>query len=586
MNPCKCLVAEIFTSVAVVLIAASLLRADEVGRPNVLFIAIDDLNDWIGCLGGHSQAATPNLDRLARSSVLFTNAHCAAPACNPSRTAVFTGRSPNVSGLYENGQPMREVLPDVEIMTKTFSRHGYYAAGSGKLLHYFIDSPSWDDYFPKAADENPLPRTLYPKHRPLNLPRGGAWQYVETDWGSLDATNDEYGGDFLVSQWIGEQLKRKHAQPFFLACGIYRPHEPWFVPAKYFEPFPLDSIQLPPGYREDDLDDLPSEGKRRGPNRYFAHIQMEGRWKQAIQGYLASIHFADAMLGHVLEALEQGPNSSNTIVVLWSDHGWHLGEKQHWQKYTAWRVCTRVPLMIRVPAGAPGLSAGTSPSKCDKSVSLVSLFPTLLDLCGLTAETQHDGPSLVPLLRGPNVEWPHDAVTFLADPGSYSLSTQQWRLIHYANGDEELYDVLEDPYEWTNLASLPEHRSTLNALRTRGPQSFAEKKAPSIASLPALPWSSIADESPPPSRLDGGQFDVVFINQSEAAVRLVWIDPQGKQKHYADIASGAQKSQHTRPGAVWLITNDRSQSLGFFQVGDRKAKATIPAANSSKDNLK
>ncbi|MDF1816936.1 MAG: sulfatase, partial [Verrucomicrobiales bacterium] len=344
-------------------------------RPNVLFIAMDDLNDWIGCMNGHPQTITPNLDRLANSGVLFTNAHCPGVACNPSRTAIMTGLSPHRSGLYDNGQKMREILPDAELIPQHFRNHGYTAMGSGKILHYFIDARSWDVYYPDKEKENPFPRTLYPDKRPVSLPRGGPWQYVETDWAALDATDDEFGGDWLVSKWVGEQLMKKHDKPFFLACGIYRPHEPWFVPKKYFEPFPLEEIQLPPGYLEDDLDDLPPSGKKRGPNRYFAHIRKHDQWKQAIQGYLASIHFADAMLGRVLDALESGPNRATTIVVLWSDHGWHLGEKQHWQKYTAWRAVTRVPLMFRIPEDAcPGLPGGTPKGiVCDQPVNLLSL---------------------------------------------------------------------------------------------------------------------------------------------------------------------------------------------------------------------
>ena len=226
-------------------------------RPNVLFISIDDLNDWIGCMGGHPQTKTPNLDRLAASGVLFTNAHCPAPACNPSRGAIMTGISPHISGLYDNRQSMRERMPSAELLPKPLSEHGYRSAGSGKLLHYFIDAQSWDDYYPPKETEDPFPRTFYPQKRPVSLPRGGDWQYVETDWAALDISDEEFGGDWLVTQWISQQLSRRHNKPFFLACGIYRPHEPWFVPKKYFEPFPLDSIQLPPGYRADDLDDLP-----------------------------------------------------------------------------------------------------------------------------------------------------------------------------------------------------------------------------------------------------------------------------------------------------------------------------------------
>ncbi|MCA9080720.1 MAG: sulfatase [Planctomycetaceae bacterium] len=468
----RCLL-SLFT---VVCLVGSTAAAQSPKRPNVLFIAMDDLNDWTGCLGGHPQARTPNLDRLAASGMLFSNAHCAAPACNPSRTAIFTGQAPHRSGLYDNRQDMRTVLPDAEIMPKVFSRHGYHSAGSGKLLHYFIDAPSWDDYFPEAAKENPFPRTLYPEQRPLSLPRGGEWQYIETDWGPLNATDAEYGGDHLVAEWIAGQLARPHEQPFFLACGLYRPHEPWFVPQQYFEPFPLESIELPPGYKADDLDDLPPEGQRRGPNRYFAHIQKHGQWKQGIQGYLASIYFADTMLGKVLDALDNSPHAGNTIVVLWSDHGWHLGEKQHWQKFTGWRVCTRVPLIIRVPPGTTGLMAGTSPANCSQPVSLLSLFPTLLELCGLPAESSHDGPSLLPLLRDPQAQWPHHALTSLADPGSYSISGDRWRLIHYNNGDEELYDIETDPHEWTNRATDPAAANMLNDLRALAPQTFATKR--------------------------------------------------------------------------------------------------------------
>ncbi|HCN28086.1 MAG TPA: iduronate-2-sulfatase, partial [Verrucomicrobiales bacterium] len=198
-------------------------------RPNVLFIALDDLNDWIGCLGGHPQTKTPNLDRLAASGVLFRNAYTAAASCNPSRTAIFSGRPPHRSGLYHNLQKMREVMPEAELLPRYFSKQGYWSAGSGKMLHYIIDPPSWDDYFPDKAKDNPFPHTFYPEKRPVNLLRGGDWQYVETDWAALEVTDEQFGGDWAVTKWIGEQLQRPHDKPFFLACGLYRPHEPWFV---------------------------------------------------------------------------------------------------------------------------------------------------------------------------------------------------------------------------------------------------------------------------------------------------------------------------------------------------------------------
>ncbi len=552
-------------------------RVQAAERPNVLFIAVDDLNDWVGCLGGHPQARTPHIDRLAATGMLFTNAHCAAPACNPSRTAIMTGISPHRSGLYDNRQRMRELLPDAELLPKYFSRHGYWSAGSGKLLHYFIDAPSWDEYFPPKETEDPFPRTLYPEERPVSLPRGGPWQYIETDWAALDATDEEFGGDWLVSQWVGQQLERQHDQPFFLACGIYRPHEPWFVPRKYFDLFPLQEIQLPPGYQDGDLDDLPPAGKRRGPNRYFPHIRQHGQWKQAIQGYLASITFADAMVGRVIRSLEAGPNRENTIVVLWSDHGWHLGEKQHWQKYTAWRVCTRVPLIVRVPGGVPGLSAGTEAgSRCDQPVNLLSLFPTLTQLAGLPPQPSHDGPSLVPLLQDPQGPWPHVSITFLNKPRNVGISGRRWRYIEYDNGDRELYDTKDDRFEWTNLAEQPEHAARIAAMRARAPSTYAKLVPASDEALPKLAWQPAGDEPAPASRPDGDPFQIVITNQSNVPVNVYWMDRQGHPRPYGSLPAGWRKTQQSRPGAVWLITDSRDQPLGHFVVGDRAARAIIP----------
>lgn len=558
------------------LVSAAARAAD---KPNVLFISVDDLNDWIGCLGGHPQAKTPNFDRLAASGVLFTNAHCPAPACNPSRGAIMTGISPHVSGLYDNRQKMRERMPAAELLPKHFSRHGYWSAGSGKILHYFIDADSWDEYYPAKETEDPFPRTFYPKERPVNLPQGGPWQYVETDWAALDVTDEEFGGDWLVSKWIGEQLSTQRDKPFFLACGIYRPHEPWFVPKEYFEPFPLDEIQLPPGYREDDLDDLPRAGKERGPNRYFPHIQKQGQWKQGIQGYLASIYFADTMLGRVLDALESGPNKDNTIVVLWSDHGWHLGEKQHWQKYTGWRVCTRVPLMVRVPKGTTGLPNGTpTGTKCDAPVNLLSLYPTLTELSGVPEKGTNDGPSVVPLLENAEADWPHVSITYLGRPGNYGLSGRRYRYIAYDNGDEELYDIDTDRYEWTNLAAKPEFAEKIADLKSHVPDNFARYEGASIDSLTKLKWIPLNDERTPGSKPGAPEFDVHFTNKSGKPVKVFLMNRKGEQRPYGTLETGWSKLQQTRPGAVWMIAGPDDKPLGYFTVGDRTAHAVIPAA--------
>ncbi|BCX48195.1 iduronate-2-sulfatase [Haloferula helveola] len=558
------------------LVLTSTARAEQ--RPNVLFIALDDLNDWIGCMGGHPQTVTPNLDRLAAEGMLFTNAHCAAPACNPSRISIFSGRSPHKSGIYENAQKLRDVLPDATLLPKHFSNHGYRSTGSGKMLHYIIDAQSWDDYFPEPSTEMPIPETKYPDKRPLSLPRGGPWQYIETDWGPLDVSDEEFGGDYTVSEWVGKQLGKTHDKPFFLACGIYRPHEPWFVPKKYFEKFPLDSTQLPPGYKEDDLDDLSEQGRNLARNRYFAHIREHGQWKQGVQSYLASIHFADAMLGRVLDALEKGPNKDNTIVVLWSDHGWHLGEKEHWQKFTMWRACTRVPFMMKVPAGiSNALPDGTKAgSHSDAPVSLLGLFPTLTELCGLPDGEKIDGKSVVPILKNPAASIMPAALTFLQDGKSVGVSGKDWRYIRYAGGSEELYDISSDPYEWNNLAGKPEHASDLERMRKLAPTEFADRPEVKVKDLPALPWTACTDAADlPPSKPDGNLMRIVFVNRRGEPVRLDWVSGKGEPVGKGTIAAGKNLEVRGRPGSVWAIRDDSEKCLGYFKVEDRAAKAVI-----------
>lgn len=538
-------------------------------HPNILFIAMDDLNDWIGPLGGHPQAITPNLDRLAAEGILFTNAHCPAASCNPSRTAIMTGLAPTTSGLYRNDQNMREALPDAELLPAWFRRHGYQALGSGKMLHYFIDQRSWDAYFPAKEREDPFPRTYYPKERPVSLPHAGDWMYRETDWAELPVDDQTYGGDYLVSQWVAEQLGVEHDRPFFLACGIYRPHEPWFVPEKYYEPFPLESIQLPPGYREDDLDDVPPLGQSLGRNRYFAHIQKHGQWKHGVRGYLASIYFADAMLGRVLDALEQSAYADNTIVVLWSDHGWHLGEKEHWQKYTGWRVCTRVPLMIKVPPGVSTLVEGTPAGvQCDQPVSLLDLFPTLTRLCRVPPKADNDGYDLTPLLRKPDAAWPHVAVTALDRLGRYAISGREYRYIHYEKGGEELYHIPSDRYEWTNLAGDPTHRKALMELRARAPRTpapmiktFTRGPRPPVKpkrEVRTIPASSL----PPVSPTGEDSCTLLFTNSGVEAVTVSWITFDGKQQIFHTLKQGEKAWQGTHPGHVWIFSNPAGKAYG------------------------
>ncbi len=420
-------------------------------QPNVLFIAIDDLNDWTGKLGGHPQAHTPHLDRLAERSVWFTRAYCAAPACNPSRTALLTGVAPYRSGVYRNTHPWRPALPDVTTLPALFKQAGYTVLGAGKIFHGpYPDPEAWHEYYPsptKTRPSDPLPAK-----RPLNgIPRVGHF-----DWGPLNVP-DEAMGDYKVAEWVCRQLERQHERPFFLACGLYRPHLPWYVPETYFELFPVNGIQLPK-VLPDDLADIPPGGLKMVRRRDHRLILKYNQWRQAVQGYLASVAFADRMVGKVLDTLARSPYADNTIVVLWSDHGWHHGQKEHWRKFALWEQTTRVPLMILVPPGNRAVPSGTPSGRpCSRTVSLLDIYPTLIDLCGLDRpEHRLDGRSLVPLLRNPDAPWHRPAIMTYGFR-NHAVRTERWRYIRYADGSEELYDHANDPLEWRNLAAREEY---------------------------------------------------------------------------------------------------------------------------------
>jgi arylsulfatase A-like enzyme len=420
-------------------------------QPNVLFIAVDDLNDWIEPLGGHPQAQTPRLSEFASQAVNFTRNYCASPACNPSRTALLTGFHTYTSGLYSNYQVWREVLPHAVTLPKYFSNNGYWSGGAGKIFHNNMPDPdSWDDYFP--SKERHMPRYTYPKPgETVNMPMFEN-MYADFDWAPLEIP-DEDTGDFQSVDWVIRQLQRSHENPFFLACGIYRPHVPWYVPKKYFDMYPLETVLLPQ-VLDHDLDDVGDRAREiafRGGS-YHKHVVAADQWKPAVQGYLASISYADALVGRLLDALSQSAYAENTIVVLWSDHGWQLGEKEHWRKFALWDNVVRCVLMIRVPEGVQGLPEGSmTGGRSSRVTSLMDIFPTLVELCGLPPKPELDGRSLVPLLRDPETPWDHPALTTY-DFSEFSVSTEEWHYTRYIDDSEELYNLRSDPEEWTNLA--------------------------------------------------------------------------------------------------------------------------------------
>ena len=468
---------------ALTLLAGTMVSCQQtkhIDRPNVLFVSIDDLNDWIGVMGGHPQARTPMLDKFSEGAVMFANAYCSNPACNPSRTSIMTGLAPHTSGVYSNYQDWREAIPEHTTIGHYFRDNGYYSAGAGKIFHYhMIDSTCWDDYWPSQKQN--MPREYMPQDHPgitedqqkeystINMPEFKN-MYKMFDWAALDI-EDSLMADYKSVEWVSNQLKKDHDKPFFLACGIYRPHVPWYVPEKYFDLFPLEDVKLPE-YLENDLDDMSDrmiDVAHRSGN-YHKHVVDAGLWEEGVQAYLASIAFADAMFGNLMEALENSPYADNTVVMVWSDHGWQLGEKEHWRKFALWENVLQTVLMIKVPEGVSSVPLGTAGKQvCGRIVSTQDIYPTLLDLCNLPPRSDIDGRSLVPLLVDPHQEWPYPAVSSY-DFSEFSIRTEGWRYTVYIDGSEELYDHQNDPNEWHNLASDPEFTVRLQEMKKHVPQ--------------------------------------------------------------------------------------------------------------------
>lgn len=449
---------------------AAALHAAE--RPNVLFLSVDDMNDWVGCLGGYPGVHTPNIDALARRGALFSNAHCAAPLCNPSRTALLTGLRPDTTGIYNNEQWLRPVHPNIVTLPVHFRQNGYHAAGAGKVFHHvagFNPPDQWDEFQLQVFDDPWYRRAeWYPWVKKIPNPPGHPFNGLrnfqgEFDWGVLDQPESEFG-DAKAVQWASGFLQRKHTRPFFLAVGLWHPHIPMFAPKKYFDLYPDPRL---PEVPETDLDDVPPEGRRLAASRREEHerIVKEGKWKDAVRAYLASITFADALIGNMLQALDRSAYGRNTVVVLWSDNGWHLGEKRHWHKSTLWERSTHVPLLIAGPGVRQPGTTRTQP------VNLLDLYPTLIDLCGLSKKPELEGESLVPLLQNPKAAHKPSVSTF--EPRNHSVRDIRWRYIRYHDGTEELYDRAADPNEYRNLAAGPRHAAVKTTLARYIPKTSA-----------------------------------------------------------------------------------------------------------------
>ena len=458
-----------------------------VEQPHVLFIAVDDLNDYISPLDNHPGISTPNFERLAKRSVTFSNAHCAAPACHPSRVAVMTGVHPTTSGIYVNlfgahGPRWRHESPVLEkavVLSQHFRNHGYHAAGGGKIFHTLQWTPgdsqndpeAWDEYrgdpldpisadWPRPAFPSPNQNEGFTGKRPLNNYYFGA--------AALDEPEDSYG-DALVVDWAAELLRRDHEKPLFLAAGLFRPHIPFEVGQKWFDLYPEDEVQLP-DHLANDLDDA------RTPSRARWHdwVVENDQWTHLMRGYLASVSYVDHQIGRLLDALDESPLAGNVIIVLWTDHGFHIGEKKQWEKFALWEQTTRTPLFIHVP----GLSKDGE--RCHEPVVLTDLYPTLCELAGLPIPEQCDGRSLVPRIKDPGLEQGRISLTShiwkSGEPASHGLSDRRYRYVLYPDGTDELYDLKKDRSEFINLADDPAHSELIKKFKAAIPAKAAEPR--------------------------------------------------------------------------------------------------------------
>jgi len=471
-------------------------------KPNILFIAVDDMNDWVSYLGGHGgmKIHTPNIDKLALNSMIFTNAHTPSPACAPARAAILTGVHHARSGIqnthWGDGPKWRKFpkLKNVETLEQFFKNRGYKTLGAGKIYHSQappwtptsqVEPENWDFYYPspyishpyqiRAPNEVIYPKEVDNKTRPGDSDGSGNSSWWT--WGPL-SVSDQKMADYHIVDWANHQLKLDHKKPFFLAVGTWKPHDPWEVPQKYFDMYPLEDIVLPL-YKENDLEDAFDHGRR----WIQEWVVKNKQWKKVIQSYAAAITFSDVMIGRLIDQLKQSKYADNTIIVLWSDHGMHMGEKENIEKFTLWERSTRVPLIISFP----GITQPNS--KCDQPVSLMDIYPTLAELSGFEKPAHLDGNSLVPQMKNPNAPTTPVITSYLFSwtekPfAGHAVRSMNYRYIYYPDiGLEELYNHQTDPNEWQNIAYKKENKKIVKSHRKI-----------LLEMLPELRWNSSTPE--------------------------------------------------------------------------------------------
>jgi arylsulfatase A-like enzyme len=436
--------------------------AQKSDKPNIILIAVDDLNDWVGAMGGNPQMLTPHMDKLAKESMVFRNTSCAGPVCCPSRSALLSGFLPSRTGAYGNGNNIlnSKLVQENATLPEYFSKNGYKTISKGKIFHKHltengVDHGQWafDEWELEDGSSEIIKEKLYSRNEGIingvvipdaKYKTGGGTEFA---WAPTKATKEETK-DFRTATWFAEKLKQNFDKPFFMAVGIAKPHLPWYVPQEYFDRYNTDTIKIP-DYKIDDLDDIVTKNgeKYASPSSDFMWVQQDQLlFKKAIQAYMASATYADDCVGVVLDALKKSKYADNTIVILFGDHGWHLGEKQRFRKAELWKESTQTTFIVHVP----GM---TKQAFCFRNVNLMDIYPTLIDLCKLPKKENIDGESLSPLLANPMLQW-HPAVT-TDGKGAHSVISEEWHYIYRdrKGGVEELYNIKNDPMEWNNLAN-------------------------------------------------------------------------------------------------------------------------------------
>ena len=411
----------------------------DTGRPNVLFVIVDDMNGY-GFYNKYPGVKMPYLDKLQKQSVVFDHAYCAVPKCVPSRAAVLSGLPANITGAYLNAsKPWKQsrVLSEIVSLPECFKDNGYTTFGRGKIFH---NNPP-EERFKAMWDNEVYSGGFKPFPDPENQVQGRFW--------GIQAFADKEFPDVMNSDAVMEFLNKDHDKPFFITLGIYRPHTPFTAPQRFFDMYDLNEIILPPGYKKNDTEDIPEMGKRlidKLKRFRTAGTGNEEMWKKMIWAYLACNTFADWSVGRVIETLDAGKYADNTIVVLWSDNGYHCGEKNHWEKSVPWELGVKTPMLIRIP------NMKNAGKVCSLPVNLIDIYPTLVDYCGIDPPSNPlAGKSLRPLLEKPDKFTSKPVVSILGKKYT-SVRDKRYRYIQYPDGTEELYDHKNDNFEHNNLA--------------------------------------------------------------------------------------------------------------------------------------